>query len=95
MPRYNLIIKYDTYVTITQEAMRQGKSFGKLVNEIPNEYAEQVKESGNLPVKPICILCGRPAVFQWLGFGQQRLYVCALHKDLGRGMRGVRQVGEA
>jgi len=84
-----------TYAKLVQECARTGKRMGKLLNEIIDAYVAKLDEGGGVPANPICIVCGRSAVFQYFGFGQQRLYVCALHKDVGRGMRGMKRLGEA
>jgi len=84
MARYQLIIKDDTYITLAQEALKQGKTLGKLLNEILNSYALNIKKgmAGGMPAQAVCIVCGAPAKFQGYGKGQQKLYVCPLHKGV-------------
>jgi len=94
MARYSLIVKDETYMCLVREAMRQGKSFGKLVNEILNDYAEKLKGAGQTPRPHVCIVCGRPATRMWVGVRQQRFFVCNLHKSFGKGLRRFKELGE-
>jgi len=81
-------------VALVQEAGRQGKTLGKLLNEILDRYVQGLARAGGIPGPHICIVCGRPAVWRWLGWGQQRLYVCAFHKDVGKGLRALKRLEE-
>jgi len=95
LARYSLIIRDSTYAKLVQECARTGQRMGKLLNEIIYAYVAKLCEGGGVPATPVCIVCGRSAVFQYFGFGQQKLYVCAFHRDVGRGMRGLKRLGEA
>jgi len=90
--RYSLIMRDATYIVLVQEAVRRGISLGKLLNEILDQAAEEIK--GGVVQQAICIACGRPAVKVGFGAGQQRLYVCALHQSQLRGLKGTRVIGE-
>jgi len=94
MARYSLIVKDETYMCLVREAMRQGKTFGKLVNEILNDYAEKLRRGGQTPRPHVCIVCGRPATRMWVGVGQQHLFVCNRHMNFGRGLRGFKELGK-
>ena len=94
MPRYPLIIRHSTYMLLYQEAARRGKSLGKLLNEILDDYAGTLRESGQLPLRPICIVCGRPAVFVGFGAEQQKLFVCTDHRSYAKKLGGMRRIGE-
>jgi len=67
---------------------------GKLLNEIIDEYVAKLDQAGGLPARPVCIVCGRPATFKYIGFGQQKLYVCSLHEKKGKGLRARKKLGE-
>ena len=84
MPRYQLIVKEETFIKLAMEASKQGKSFGKFVNEILNRYAERLQhgEAGDVGPQAVCIVCGAKAKFMGHGKGQQKLFVCPLHKNL-------------
>jgi len=84
LPRYQLIIKEETFIKLAMEASKQGKSFGKFVNEILNSYADKLEHgvAGDMGPQAVCIVCGAPAKFQGFGKGQQKLYVCPLHKGI-------------
>ena len=92
MPRYPLILRDATYVALLMEAGRQGKTLGKFLNEILDNYAAGLGEAGQLPLNPVCIICGRPAVFVGFGEGQQRLFVCSHHRKRLVGLKGTRHV---
>jgi hypothetical protein len=94
MPRYHLVLKDETYLVLLQEAMKQGKSFGKLVNEILNAYAAKLKqgEAGQLPPQAICIVCGRKANYVGYGKGQQKLFVCSFHKNMLKDFEGYGEI---
>ena len=85
-----LFMKDATYLVLMQEAAKQGKSFGKYVNEVLNKAAEEVK--GGMAQQAICIVCGRPAAEVGFGAGQQCLYVCTSHKTRLDGLSGRRTV---
>jgi len=90
--RYSLIMRDATYVVLVQEAVRRGISLGKLLNEILDRAAEEIK--GGVVQRAVCIVCGRPAAKVGFGAGQQRLYVCVLHQSRLRGLIGTRVIGE-
>jgi hypothetical protein len=94
MPKYTLIIKDEIYIVLAQEALRQGKSMGKFLNEILEEKVNQIQkgETGGLPVQAICIVCGKKANFVGYGKGQQKLYVCTNHKHLLNNLEGFGEV---
>ena len=94
MPRYPLIIRHSTYLLLYQEAARRGKSLGKLLNEILDDYAGRLKEDGQLPLNPVCIVCGRPAVLVGFGAEQQKLYVCSRHRSYAKKLGGMKKIGE-
>ena len=94
MARYSLIIRDTTYVILIKEAVRHGKSLGKYLNEILDAEAQRVGEAGQLPLNPVCIVCGQPAVLAGFGEGQQKLYVCARHESLIKKLKGRKKIGE-
>jgi len=88
--RYSLIIKDSVYVTLVQEAAKQGKTLGKLLNEILNREAELFK--GGVPQQAICVVCGCKATLEAHGRGQQRFFVCGLHRELARRVGRYREL---
>jgi len=84
LPRYQLIVKEETFIKLAMEASKQGKSFGKFVNEILNSYADKLEHgvAGDVGPQAVCIVCGAKAKFMGHGKGQQKLFVCPLHKNL-------------
>ena len=92
MARYSLIIRDATYLKLLQMAASQGKTMGKLLNELLDKVASEVTADGHLAASPVCIVCGAKAVFEGHGKGQQRLFVCALHKNQLRRLNGFRQL---
>jgi len=85
-------VSNEVYIALIQEGARQGKTFGKLVNEILKDYVKKLGEGGGRPRPAVCICCGRPAVIQAHGYGQQTLFLCPTHKTLSRKMRGFREL---
>jgi len=92
LPRYMLIVSNETYVALIQEAARQGKSFGKLVNEILVDYVKKLGVAGGTPRPAVCICCGRQATIQARGYGQQTFFLCPLHRGVARKMRSFREL---
>jgi hypothetical protein len=94
MPRYQLIVRQETFIRLAMEASKRGKSFGKLVNEILDSYAERLEkgEAGDVSPQAVCIVCGAKAKFMGHGRGQQKLYVCPLHKGLLKDMEGYKEI---
>jgi hypothetical protein len=94
MARYQLIVKDVTYIRLAQEALKRGKTLGKLLNEILDSYVERLEkgEAGDVSPQAVCIVCGAKAKFIGHGKGQQKLFVCPLHKGLLKDMEGYREV---
>jgi len=90
MPRYPLIIKHSTYVELYKIAGIQGKSLGKLINDILDEYVR--KEAGGAPEQMVCIVCGKPAIKVGFGKGRQRLFVCSAHRPRISGLNGSKDL---
>jgi hypothetical protein len=80
MARYNLIIRDATYLKLLQEAARMGKTMGKFLNEILDKVVENCDCDGHLAANPVCIVCGQKASLELHGLGQQKFFVCSLHK---------------
>lgn len=53
MARYSLILRDAAYVALVNEASRQTKSFGKLLNEVINDYVITLAEEGPKELKDI------------------------------------------
>lgn len=93
MARYTLILRDQDYAELVRIAGMRRKSMGKLLNEIIRDFIEREKSrAGGLPANPICIVCGRTAVFQGFGEGQQKLYVCSLHQKMVRKLRSYKKL---
>lgn len=92
MARYNLIIRDATYLKLLQAAAGQGKTMGKLLNEILDNVASETNADGHLAASPICIVCGAKATFECHGKGQQRLFICLAHKSLSSQLDGYREL---
>ena len=82
MARYSLILKDVTYIALAQDALKQGKTLGRYLNDLLNAKAENIAkgEAGRVSIQAICLVCGRPARFEGHGYGQQKLFVCSNHK---------------
>ena len=80
LARYPLIVKDRDYAELVRISAATGKSIGKMINEAIRDYIKKHNRQGGLPSNPICIYCGRPASYVGHGEGQQKLYVCNLHK---------------
>lgn len=82
MARYSLILKDVTYIALAQEALKQGKTLGRYLNDLLNAKAESIAkgQAGGVAVQAICLVCGRPAQFEGHGLGQQKLFVCVEHR---------------
>lgn len=85
-----MIMKDDVYFGLMQEAVKQGKSMGKLLNEILTKYVDQTK--GGVPQQAICVVCGSKATLEAHGRGQQRFFVCGLHRELARRVGSYREL---
>lgn len=81
MARYNLIIRDQTYVKLLEYAVRKNKSLGKVLNEVLDGFAKNLQADGHVPAQAVCIVCGRKANFEMYGKGQQKLFVCTIHKS--------------
>ncbi len=92
MARYSLIIRDATYLKLLQRAAAQGKTMGKILNEILDREAEVVNADGHVAASPVCIICGAKALFEGHGKGQQRLFVCSLHKNIVKDLNGYREI---
>lgn len=94
MPRYPLIMKNKTYITLLQYAARKGISMGRLLNDLCDREAMRVNSDGQQPVSPVCIVCGKTATIRALGKGQQRFYVCNRHLGLAKKAGSYRYLEE-
>jgi len=94
MARYQLILKDSTYIVLAQEALKRGKTLGKFLNEILDSYAERLGkgEAGGLSPQAVCIVCGARAQYIGFGKGQQKLYVCPVHRGLLKDMEGYGEI---
>lgn len=84
MARYPLIIRDATYLELLKICGYKGKTMGKMLNIIIEEYVERNRHDGHVPVQAICFVCGRKATIEAHGRGQQKLFVCPDHLDLAR-----------
>lgn len=95
MPRYPLILKDDTYITLYQEAARQGISLGKYINSLLNNAAEDLIKNVN-EVKPeltLCNVCNRKAKYRaWKN--DINFYRCRLHKPTLKVCDGYKDIEE-
>ena len=92
MARYHLILKNETFIILFQEAARQGKTIGKLINEILNREAEKMKGGLEAGGEKVCVVCGVKATVEAHGFGQQQFFVCPSHRDLARKVKSWRDI---
>lgn len=92
LARYPLIVKDSTYVALLQYGSQRGKTLGKLINEILNNFVAQIGVAGFEPANPVCIVCGERAVHVGFGHGQQKLYVCAHHKSKLDSLKGHKEI---
>ena len=92
MPRYPLILSHKTYIFLYREAGLQGKSLGKLLNQILDSYVKNLESAGNEPSRAVCIVCGKPATLQVHGKGQQTFFICPLHKEFAKKFNGYREL---
>jgi len=90
MARYQLYLKDQVMYALLQEKIRTGKSVGRLINEILEDWCRRRESAGLEPAIPICVVCGKPATFQWFGMGRQSVFVCRLHKYNVKGLKGLR-----
>ena len=77
MTRYNLIVRDKTYLKLMQYGAEEGKSFGKLVNEILDNWA---LTEGKDVVK-MCVICGNKvaAGIKVNGVGN---WLCEAHAEI-------------
>lgn len=85
--RYSLIIRDQTYLKILQEAAKEGKTFGKKVNEILNSFA--LNTLGK-PIKNTQCYCGKEAVYEEYWPNDVTLKVCRIHLD--RSCKGYKEI---
>jgi len=90
MARYVLYLKDEVMYALLQEKIRTGKGIGRIINEILDDWYNKRGKAGLEPASPICVVCGKPAAFQWFGEGRQSVFVCKLHKYNVKGLKGVR-----
>jgi len=92
MARYQLYLKDHVMYALLQEKIRTGKSVGRLINEILEDWCRRRKSAGFEPASLVCAVCGKPATFQWFGEGRQSVFVCKLHKYNIKGLKGLRML---
>ena len=93
MARYSVIMRDKTYMKLLEYGARNGKTLGKLINEILDNFVKKEQNAdGHLAASPVCIVCGARATFEAHGKGQQRLYVCGVHKGLSKQLDGYRNL---
>ena len=92
MARYPLIVKVKTYIAIIQygASLNPPKTFGKLANEILDQWAQG--KDGRTPPPSICIVCGGKATLAVFGKGQQNFYVCGNHKRMAHKTGSFKQL---
>jgi hypothetical protein len=92
MARYTVIMRDATYMVLLQMAARQGKTMGKFLNELLDKTAKENQADGHIPSQPVCIVCGAKATMEGLGRGQQKLFVCSLHRRMAKDVGAYREL---
>lgn len=93
LPRYPLILKDETYLTLYQYAASKGVSLGKYINKLLNDEAQRIKEGGP-PEVHICSICGKIPVIYVAWLNGVSSYFCKLHKPSVRSCDGYKKIGE-
>jgi len=83
MPRYPLILRDETYITLFQHSAQNGKSLGKYINELLDREAEYIKNGKEMkPKNEIhkCCVCGSVKVNVVGWKGEQSFFYCREHR---------------
>ena len=79
-------------MALAAEALRQGISVGKLINQILEQWVSKSGEAGHLPKPAVCSLCGAKATVKAVGHGQAVFFLCSTHKFLTKHFQGYSQL---
>lgn len=92
MPKYPLIVSNETYMKLLQHGAEVGKTLGRLINDILNDFVAKLEVDPNGVIKQACLFCQKKPVVKATAFSGQTIFLCGSHKHHGRKMVGYKDL---